>query len=730
MNRIILFTIGLISPNILHAQPTDTLVIQRITGSIVVDGVIDESGWNELSPLPLVTYSPVFGKSPSEHTEIRVGYDEKYLYLSGKMYTRNAQDIQGNSMIRDLDLEGDFFNVLIDSYNDNENMLNFSTTPTGNRQDAEVINDAEGDSFYNPSWNAFWDTAVTINEDGWFSEIRIPFTTLRFDENDNGDVIMGLIIHRRISALNERLIFPAIPPQWNFARMKASKAQKILFKGLRSKRPLYVAPFVVSGVEQHELSDGNSEFSTDTQVGLDIKYSLSNNMTLDATLNTDFAQVEADITQVNLTRFSLFFPEKRQFFQERSGIFAFNTGGNTRLFYSRKIGLSDRGEPIKILGGMRVTGRVKKLDIGLMDLQTASLDTLDSENFGVLRFRNQLFNNYSFIGGMMTSRINNSGDRNISYGLDGIFRLTASDYLSVKWAHTVSDTSDEAQDVSIQDEGTAYVFWEKRALDGFGYNTEYSRIGELYNPAMGFIFRKNITSLSQGFRYGKLLESHGLLLRYTPYVSANVIYQNDSHILRDYTLSGGVNFDFLTRASVSIEYAHLYIKLVDDFNFLNRILIPIDEYSYDRVTLSYSTSPANNFRTTTDIEFGTFFNGFRRSLSFSPLWNVSKHLSLGMRFEHNYIHFSESDESIEAGIASINLTTALDIHLSMLAFVQYNSLEENLSSNIRLRYNFREGHDLFLVYNNQLTSNDMSGDVQQIASSNAVTLKYLYTIVK
>lgn len=730
MNKGILIFLWLITFTSLSAQPTDTLVIDRMIGTIKIDGVINEEGWERLIPLPLIAYSPTYGEPPSEKTEIRIGFDDKYLYLSGRMYTSNHNDIQGNSMIRDLDLEGDFFNVLIDSYNDNENMLNFSTTPTGNRLDAEVINDAEGDNFYNVSWNAFWDTAVTQNEQGWFTEMRIPFTSLRFDENSNGDVIMGLIIHRRISALNERLIFPAIPPQWNFARMKPSKAQKILLPGVKSKRPVYIAPFLVTGMEKSDPLGVEDDLSTDTQIGLDIKYSLSNNMTLDGTLNTDFAQVEADITQVNLTRFSLFFPERRQFFQERSGIFAFNTGGSTRLFYSRRIGLTDDGLPIKIIGGARLTGRIRKLDIGLMNLQTSDFDTSPTENFGVLRFRNQFFNNYSFVGGMLTTRINRDGDRNINYGLDGIFRLSASDYLSVKWAQTASDSFNETNNVSAFDQGTVYLYWEKRALDGFGYETEYSRIGEHYNPAMGFIFRNDITSLYQSFRYGKLLKDHSLILRHTPYVTGNAIYQNDTHVLRDYTIEAGWRFDFLTRASFTAEYSHLFIKLFADFNFLERVNIPIGEYDYDRMILSYSTSPANNLRSSMDVEFGTFFNGFRRSIRINPTWNVSRHLSMSLRLELNQIDFNETDESIQAGVASINLTTALNIHLSMVSFIQYNSLQERLSSNIRLRYNFREGHDVFLVYNNQSAINEGPNDINQLPTSNAVTLKYIYTFVK
>ncbi len=720
------FLIGIISTRIC-AQPQDTIIIDRIETPIQLDGNIDELAWLKISPLPLVTYSPAFGNPGTERTEIRVAYDDQYLYFSGKMFVKDIKDMQGNSLIRDLDLEGDFFNVLLDSYNDNENMLGFFTTPTGQRLDAEVSNDAEGPNFWNQSWNAFWDTAVKRTSEGWFAEMRIPFSSLRFEDN-NGDVVMGMIVQRRIGRKNERMIFPAIPPKWNFARNKPSKAQKILLRGVHSKKSIYLSPFLVSSRRKRDPESDKKETTFDQQAGLDAKFSLSSNLTLDATINTDFAQVEADLTQVNLTRFSLFFPEKRQFFQERAGIFAFETGGNTRLFHSRRIGLTDNGDPIKIIGGARLIGRIRNTDIGLLSMQTANDGIFPTENFGILRLRNRVLNKYSYVGSMFTTRIDGDGNSNLNYGVDGILRIVGSDYLSFKWAHTLSDSFTPATSFSVLDETLINVNWENRSLDGFGYKTEYSRVGQSYNPAVGFIFRNNISVFDQTLRYGKLLQNHNLILRHTPYASGNTVFLNDRKELWEWSLAAGWRIDFLSRAALTLEYAHQLNRLFEDFHFLERVIIPVGEYSYDRGRLSYVTSLGRRFRSTVDFETGTFFNGYRTSVKINPAWNVSKHLSFGMRLEVNKVNFNEN-ESIKANIVSVNLTSAFDIHFSVASFVQYNSLEDRMATNIRLRYNFREGHDAFLVYNNQTFYSDSDTETL-IENSNSITLKYIYTFVR
>ncbi len=387
----------------------------KLDGPIRLDGRLDETAWAAVPPLPLVMYSPTFGGVLTERTEIRVAYDDRYLYVGGWMFDSEAKKVRANTLYRDRYSGDDILALVLDTYDDRQTASWFTVNPAGTRIDRAVSNDAEfggGGDPMNDNWNTFWDVATSQDSTGWFAEMRIPFSSLGFQDIE-GRVTMGLIVYRVIARKNERQLFPAIPPNWDLAFAKPSQAQQVTLDGVHSRRPVYLTPYALGGMSwQTRLDTAQSRYvrpsERTSEVGLDLRYSPTSNLALDLTVNTDFAQVEADDQQVNLTRFSLFFPEKRQFFQERSAIFDFNTGGSSRLFHSRTIGLAD-GNPVRILGGARLVGRAGTWDLGFLDMQTATRDTLDSENFGVLRLRHGIFNAYSTIGGMLTSRVTTTG---------------------------------------------------------------------------------------------------------------------------------------------------------------------------------------------------------------------------------------------------------------------------------------------------------------------------------
>jgi hypothetical protein len=325
------------------------------------------------------------------------------------------------------------------------------------RSDFTISKDAMGmvdptQGPFNMSWNTFWDVKTTKNNQGWFVEMRIPFSSMRFKEKD-GKVVMGLICIREIAHKNEVDIFPAIPPNWGqTSAYRPSKAQEITFEGLKSKKPFYIAPYVIGGYQQdYTLNDQATGYklseSPTFNAGLDVKYGLTNNLTMDLTVNTDFAQVEADDEQINLTRFSLFFPEKRTFFQERSSVFSFDFEPGGSLFYSRRIGLNG-SEQVPIYGGARITGMAGKWDIGFLDMQTHAVDpgedgsnSLTSENYGIFRLRRQVINENSYIGGIVTTRIGTDGSYNTAYGADGMFKVSDNDYFNVKLAQVLDKSS-------------------------------------------------------------------------------------------------------------------------------------------------------------------------------------------------------------------------------------------------------------------------------------------------
>ena len=524
-------------------------VLPRLNAPIVLDGPSQEPAWEAIAPLPLTMFEPVFGGEPTERSEIRVAYDDTYVYAAGRLYDSEPAGMRGNSLYRDRYSGDDVFALILDTFNDNENALWFFTTPNGVRFDMAVSNDAEfsgGSPFggvINNSWNTFWDVATVQTDEGWFAEMRIPLSSLGFQDVD-GRVVMGMIAYRYVSRKNERHLYPAIPPNWSMAFGKPSQGQDIVLEGVHSQKPFYVTPYLLGGADRAaELNDAETAYdhSNDaaTEVGLDLKYNLTSNLTLDATVNTDFAQAEADDQQVNLTRFSLFFPEKRQFFQQRAGIFEYNTGGFSRLFHSRRIGLDDDGNQIRIYGGTRLVGRVGDWDVGFIDMQTAKSENLPSENFGVLRLRRNVLNDNSYAGGIVTSRLGADGSYNIATGLDGIIRVVGDEYLTLQWAQTFEDDVIEGDGFDLLASALLRATWTRRRQQGFNYAASLTRSGRDYDPGLGFIRRNGFTRLGGEVAYDWLPDESSSFRRISPSLFGSVFVRNED-LGKDMTINQAI----------------------------------------------------------------------------------------------------------------------------------------------------------------------------------------------
>ncbi|MFQ5675949.1 MAG: DUF5916 domain-containing protein, partial [bacterium] len=421
---------------------------------VKVDGNLNDLAWQEVEPITSwYRLTPDEGKNPSEKTTMWLTYDDEAIYLAARLEERDVSAAMTRSLERDsYSPEQDGICILLDAYNDNRSAYGFILTPAGVRTDIAVYNDGEG--FFRPwntDWNTFWDAEVQHDSHGWSAEMRIPFSSLRF-EDDQGNVEMGLILWRYLARNSEYDVFPEIPNRWRFSAYKPSKSVKVKFRGIANRKPLYMKPYNLAGVnDQNLVRDDNSRYDLNRNlkydVGLDAKYNLTSNLILDVTLNTDFAQVEVDNQRINTSRFSLFFPEKRDFFQEKADLFTFRfPGGPQRLFHSRKIGIAD-GQTVPILGGTRLTGRVAGWEIGLIEMQTdkASLEANDgpekvaSENFGVLRLRREVFDPGSYIGGMVTTRTDFNGQHNLALAADGDIRIFGPQYLSFQLVQTLEN---------------------------------------------------------------------------------------------------------------------------------------------------------------------------------------------------------------------------------------------------------------------------------------------------
>jgi hypothetical protein len=719
-----------------HAQSDSLFVIPRIEG-ITFDGRVDEAVWNSIAPVPMVQYEPNAGAPPTEKTEIRFAYDDTYFYASMRAYDSDPNGIRATSLYRDRISGSDHLELLLDTYNDNETAYVFTTTPTGIRNDLEIANDATGGTISSASWlnrdfNTFWDAESTVTDKGWFTEIRIPFSSLRFQETD-GKVVMGLIVQRKIARKQERLVFPAVPPKTDWAFLRPSLAQKIVLSGIKPSKTLYVTPYILGGyAKSNALNETATGYigldKVEKAIGADIKFSITNNLTADFTLNTDFAQAEADDQLVNLSRFSLFFPEKRQFFQERASVFDFRTGGLSRLFFSRRIGLTDDGRQVPIYGGIRLIGRMKTWDVGLMDMQTKGLDTLPSENFGVLRVRRRVFNKNSYVGGMLTSRMDTKGNHNLAYGLDGLIRLFEDDYLTVQWAQTFDNLSESGAERNFKS-GRLAVDLNRRRRRGFGYNVGAILSGANYNPGVGFVdrsdFKFGTASLSQTW-----LKTQGPFIWNKIEMLGNAYISNTTHELISSELGPEWTFSTRNLDGGGISVKRVYENLLEAFVLSEEASIPIGEYRFHRYTGSYNMSVDRTIRTNISLETGPFYDGWLNSATFTPSWYLSKYIQLNLQYSYNRARFADRNEVFVSHIPRLSIGTALNREFSTNALIQYNSAADLFSANVRFRYNFREGQDLWVVFNTGLHTNRLAYSPNLPAlDTQSILVKYIHTLI-
>jgi len=715
----------------LESKVVEPIKIQRINLPVKLDGLSNEAAWEGIRSLPMTMRIPNFGNEPSERTEILLGYDDDYLYAAGRFYDSEPSKIQASSLKRDggWTWSTDAMGLILDTFNDNENGVIFLTTPTGTRTELNILNDAVGAPYKNVnlSWNTFWDVATVRNDDGWFSEMRVPFSSLRFEEKD-GQVVMGFTTYRLIAHKFEFDIFPLIPEKYGI--IKPSQAQEILFEGIKSHNPLYITPYLLGGIGQsYKLNDAETAYKRDDkftrEAGLDVKYGLTNNLTLDLTLNTDFAQVEADDQIINLTRYSLFFPEKRLFFQERSGNFEFRFEDYNRLFHSRRIGIHE-GDQVRIYGGARVVGRVGPWDIGFLNMQTEKFGDLPSENFNVMRLRKQVINPYSYIGGMVTSRIGKGDTWNTAYGIDGIFRLFGDDYLILKWAQSFEDN--EKNKIVSLEPSKMYVNWDRRSEKGLGYNLSYSRSGDDFNPGIGYERRDNYTRFGDLVQYGWFPSEESRLQNHKVFIEGFTFLRNDDGKIESSKIGTGWQFETKANSYGVITIKQFQEDVTESFSFSDDTDVPAEKYTFYGIEAGYYPLRGSPYRIGTEIEAGSFYDGRRITMTLYPTANISAHLQLEGMYQLNRVEFPDRNQKFTGHIGRLKISTFLNSKLSLVSLVQYNSASDKIITNIRFRYNPREGNDLYIVYDEGLNiDREREIPVLPRTSNRTIMLKYSYT---
>ena len=724
------------------------LEIKKMTDKINFDGICDEPLWDNLPGIPMFMFKPNHGSEPSERSDVFVTFDDEYLYIGARLYYQNGSVIRSTTKKRDgADGGSDNFGILLDTFNDNENALCFETNPSGLRSDFTIDNDAQvplGMMPFNRSWDTFWDVKTNILGEVLNIEMRIPFSSLRFQETE-GRVVMGMSIWRQISSKQEWINFPDISNKFgNFGVWKPSQAHKISLEGIKRKNPVYIKPYALGSFAQsHELNETGTSYKVvnnpKLNAGLDVKYSLTSNITADLTLNTDFAQVEVDDQMVNLTRFSLFFPEKRQFFVERSSIFNIRTGYLDQVFYSRRIGLYE-GEIVPIIGGARVVGRAGKWDLGFLDMQTTDFDYndpdtdsvthLSSANHGVLRLRRQVFNETSYAGGMVTSKIDVLGNYNINTAADMIINPFKNNYITTSYVHTFDNnvpyTGNPLNHAKINFD------WQNRATVGLNYDFTFARSGANYDPQMGFEQMKNYTQFYGQTGYGWAYnDENRKLLRQYVMVWAMINKTNEDWKTFLSTYSVGYNFSFKNGYGGWVDIFRHQDYLSQPFNLSDNVFFPVGSYDYYNFETGFNTPTNRLISFKYMLIMGEYYDGTYAHLTPAQVsFRISSNINLGLGYQYSQVDIRDRDQHFRSHIASFKSEFTFTTKLSLLMFFQYSSNDKFGVNNIRFRYNPREGNDFYLVYNgNYNTHLSRVNPELPFMNKTLLSVKYTYTFI-
>ena len=654
---------------------------------IVLDGILSESCWNLAVPATdFIQRDPVEGAPASEKTEVRIIYDTINIYIGVSCYDSEPGRIVHNELKFDGTLENDDnFTVVLDTFADRRNGFTFCINPNGARQDAALGSSGlTSNMTVNYNWNGVWDTAASINPDGWSAEIVIPFSTLRFTETEVQE--WGINFRRLIVRKNEEVLWSAWGRDDGITQLSRAGSLRNL-RNIKRGRLLEVKPYLLGGVEDN-AGVADNEF----KYGIDAKYPITSNLTLDFTSFTDFAQIEADRTQINLTRFDLKYPEKRDFFLEGADIFEFGSPVATP-FYSRRIGLTPDRRPLPILAGARITGKAGKYGIGVMDVQTDDEYGVSSTNYGVVRIKREILDKSSF-GMIMTGVQDETGHHDRLLGFDFTFRTdrflgNKNFFISTDYSENFRDNHSSGRrngDFTIQypnDELTV-IFW-------------YREVGENYEPEIGFLEGVGIRKTDFHVRFTPRVGNNSFIKQIQ--MPFRFLFYNDLNgtlISRTLQLPP---IGFLTRAEdrFTLSFNQRYESLQKPYKLFKDVFISPADYEWWEGSTTFRSNPARPLSTSLSLQLGDFYNGTKKTFDSSFLIKFSEFLSVESGAIYNRLALGK--ESFSTQEYDMRLNTNISPRLDIRTYVQWNNDDEVANLNFRIHYIPRVGSDIFFVYN-------------------------------
>jgi uncharacterized protein DUF5916 len=679
-------------------EPSGSTTVRavRIQVPLKIDGALDEPLYANVAPISdFIQQEPHEGEPATEKTEMWVAFDNDNIYVSFRCWETEPDRVVANEMRRDgpnMWQGNDLVAVSFDTFHDGRNSFNFVMNALGARDDGQVTNERQ----WNGDWNTVWDVRSGRFEGGWTVEAAIPFKSIRYQRGV--EQTWGFQAFRTNRWKNEISYVTHVP---------AARGQSALYQGsvgatlegleAPSSKVLELKPYAISDVKTDRPSAVSNDVSGD--VGLDVKYGLTQNVTADFTYNTDFAQIEADEQQVNLTRFSLFFPEKREFFLENQGTFAFGgaaAGGFSAansdvpiLFYSRRIGLND-GRPIPIIAGGRTTGRMGRYTLGVIDMQTDDDRGVRSTNFSVMRIKGD-FLRRSNVGLLFTGRsVGQSGSgTNGVFGFDGTFGFYDNLNINTYWAR--STTSGRTR------KDTSYRAQLDYQGDRYGAQLEQLFIGDDFNPEVGFVRRRDMRRSSALLRFSPRPKGIRVVRKFFYSGSFDYIENGRGHLeTRD--ANGEVAIEFQNGDRLSLDVTSNYEFLPRPFEIAPAITLPVGGYDFNNVHLQMNLGQRRTISGQFALDRGSFYDGHKTTLSLSRgRINAGSQLSLEPSYQFNVVDLREG--SFNNQLVGSRVTYTMTPLMFTSALLQYNSSSHSVSANVRLRWEYRPGSEFFVVYN-------------------------------
>ncbi len=689
-------------------SPTEpTIRAVRAPHPPTIDAVLDEPFWREIEPVTDFRQRvPVDGAPSSERTEFRVAFDDDHLYFSLVLHDSDPERIRRSILHREGRIDqDDNIRIGLDTYHDRRNAYIFEINPLGTQGDALITDESMTLADWN--WEGVYRSQGRITEDGWVVEAAVPFTTIRFADTDAPE--MGILIERTIRRKNEMVYFPHIGQEVRSALTQVSRYATLTgLEGLRRGRYMEVKPFAITG-RSTSGSRGATEGATETlnDLGLDLKYSVTPNLTLDATVNPDFAQVEADNVQINLTRFSLFFPEKREFFLERAGLFGFGDAEETEIFFSRRIGIAN-----DIVGGGRLTGQAGPVSVGALSLYTDDAAAPDGRVVrgglnSVLRLRADPFPRTT-VGGIFTSLDTEDGGSRVVGG-DMQVRFGGSSFVQ-GWVARSSGTGSFGSGGSEGDSpagaaSTAASIEADLRNSLLSAGAGFTRIPADFDPALGFVRRGDMRRVTGSVAVFPRFER-------SRWARQLIAAANGEHI---------AGLDGVKQGTVLLSHSMLTFQTGDramlNLRRRSEILrtpiriqgreLAVGEYVFDRIEFRFNTNDSRRFSGRGGISAGEFWGGSRNQLSGGLMWKTGPHLTIGGDYTWNDVSLPVEDGDFTTRLIGVTVLGAVSRSLFANALIQYDDVSNVVQANVRIDWIHTPGSDLFVVFDTGYLTGDL-----------------------